>query len=614
MLKNEDIICVSSIDWDFIWQGHQEIMTRFARVGNRVLYIENTGVRMPTIRDFGRIRSRFKNWRSGVHGIRKIEEGLYVYSPVVLPFPYLKIARWINNKVMFSVLFRWLKAVGFREPIVWAFLPTGLSNDLVEKIEPKALVYYCIDSFQASSKEAGRIKTTEKTMIERSDLIFATSKELVNHCSQHNKNVYYFPFGVNIDNFLGAACGTSVKADLGAAKKPIVGYIGGIHKWIDLDLVKFIAEENSDVSFVFCGPMQTDISILRGLANVLFLGQKKTEELPYYVKEFDVCLIPYKIAEYTKNVYPTKLNEYLSLGKPVISTALPEVISFNAENSNIVRIAASKEEFSEKMRQSITAPLTKEEATIAVEAAKKNSWSGRVEKMSVLIDGVIGQKAKEREKSWRGNLAVIYRSTLRKFVPAVVAAVILYFIIFQTPLVWYLAEPLKINDIPQKSDVIVALGGGVGESGKVGQGHEERAYTAVKLYNEDLADKILYSSGYRYMMKEAEVMKAISIFKGVKDSDIMLDDQSTNTYKMVASLKDYVRTNGWDSIILVSSPYHLRRVKYLCDKSLKGVKIYYVPVENSQFYAHTDGPTLGQLAAIVREYLAMVYYKFKGYI
>jgi len=52
MLINENIICISSIDWDFIWQGHQEIMATFTRNGNRVLFIENTGVRtltLPTI-------------------------------------------------------------------------------------------------------------------------------------------------------------------------------------------------------------------------------------------------------------------------------------------------------------------------------------------------------------------------------------------------------------------------------------------------------------------------------------------------------------------------------------------------------------------------------------
>ncbi|MBM3252435.1 MAG: glycosyltransferase family 1 protein, partial [Candidatus Omnitrophica bacterium] len=55
MLKNQNIICISSIDWDFIWQGHQEIMSALAQNGNRVLFIENTGVRTLRIRDIPRI-------------------------------------------------------------------------------------------------------------------------------------------------------------------------------------------------------------------------------------------------------------------------------------------------------------------------------------------------------------------------------------------------------------------------------------------------------------------------------------------------------------------------------------------------------------------------------
>src|SRR3990167_8933968 len=106
MLKNEDIICISSIDWDFIWQGHQEIMTKLARGGNRVLFIENTGARTPSFKDLGRIKNRIYNWRKGIHGIRKIEDGLYVYSPLVLPFPYSKIARSINKRLVFSVLMK----------------------------------------------------------------------------------------------------------------------------------------------------------------------------------------------------------------------------------------------------------------------------------------------------------------------------------------------------------------------------------------------------------------------------------------------------------------------------------------------------------------------------
>ena len=79
--QTHNIICISTIDWDFIWQGHQEIMSSLARAGNRVLFVENTGVRTPTLRDLPRIRRRFSNWRNGVKGIRQVMDNLYVYSP-----------------------------------------------------------------------------------------------------------------------------------------------------------------------------------------------------------------------------------------------------------------------------------------------------------------------------------------------------------------------------------------------------------------------------------------------------------------------------------------------------------------------------------------------------
>src|SRR6185436_17143199 len=62
MKRGSDILCVSSIDWDFIWQGHQEIMSTLAADGHRVLFIENTGVRPPSMRDLPRVRQRLVNW------------------------------------------------------------------------------------------------------------------------------------------------------------------------------------------------------------------------------------------------------------------------------------------------------------------------------------------------------------------------------------------------------------------------------------------------------------------------------------------------------------------------------------------------------------------------
>ena len=45
MLKGQTVLCISSIDWDFIWQGHQQIMSMLAAHGNNVLFIENIGAR-----------------------------------------------------------------------------------------------------------------------------------------------------------------------------------------------------------------------------------------------------------------------------------------------------------------------------------------------------------------------------------------------------------------------------------------------------------------------------------------------------------------------------------------------------------------------------------------
>src|SRR5688572_32552111 len=71
MLKGQTVLCISSIDWDFIWQGHQQIMSMLAAHGNNVLFIENTGARRPTLRDVPRLRQRIRNWWRGTKGFRQ---------------------------------------------------------------------------------------------------------------------------------------------------------------------------------------------------------------------------------------------------------------------------------------------------------------------------------------------------------------------------------------------------------------------------------------------------------------------------------------------------------------------------------------------------------------
>ena len=619
MLKNNDIICISSIDWDFIWQGHQEIMSVLAANGNRVLFIENTGVRSPGIRDISRLGKRFSNYFRGVKGIRRESENLYVYSPIVLPFPYSRIARWINKQILLSVIKRWMKAVRFSDPIIWTFLPTGTALDIIENINRKLLVYYCIDSFAASSSSAKKIKAYEKKLISSADLVFVTSQALHDYCSQFSSSVSMFPFGVNITSFEEVRNRDTVAPQgMEGINGPVIGYVGGIHKWIDQRLVREAALKHPEHTFVFVGPVQTDVSELSSLANVRFLGGKKHSELPYYVKYFSVCIIPYLMTEYTKNVYPTKLNEYLSMGKPVVSTALPEVIRFNNENGGIVSVGDGTDGFISSIEEALL-PGASALTGRRMEAAALNSWNRRIEDMSGLINARMESKTSLNANRWREELVSFYKSARSRFIKIAAAIAVLYVAVFYTPLVWYVAEPLKVSDALGKSDAIVVFAGGVGESGRAGQGSMERLGYAVSLHHEGYAPYLVFSSGYTNVYREADVMKAVAVSLGVPSSRIILDEDASNTYENVESADEIARKMSWRRIMVVSSPYHMRRVVLTFSKSAPGLDVICAPVPQSSFYSHRmiEGlrqTNIRQIKAILHEYLSIVYYWAKGYI
>ncbi len=71
------------------------------------------------------------------------------------------------------------------------------------------------------------------------------------------------------------------------------------------------------------------------------------------LKTFDIALIPFKINDLTRFVSPTKTPEYLAGGKPVVSTALPDVV---ADYADVVMIASSTTEFIEAVTSYLSTP------------------------------------------------------------------------------------------------------------------------------------------------------------------------------------------------------------------------------------------------------------------
>lgn len=615
MLKDRNIICISSIDWDFVWQGHQEIMSTFARHGNRVLFIENTGVRSPSLTDFNRIIKRVRNWYKSVKGFKEVQENVYTFSPIVLPFPFSKTARWINKSVILSSIKRWMNVVGFYDPIIWTFLPTGLALDITNGLDKKLLVYYCIADFEQLAGDSKKIKLTEEKLIRSCDLVFAQGKLLQEKCAKLNKNVTIFPFGVKIEAFESfKESENEVPDDIKNIKKPIVGYIGGIHRHIDFSLIKYIAEKQPDWSIVFVGPIQTNISMVSSLPNIFFLGKKEFTGLPHYIYTFDVCMIPYLETEYTKTVYPTKMNEYHAMGKPVVSTRLPEVVEFNKRNNNIAMLAGTKDEFVNYLNEAINNE-NEELYRERIKAAKVNSWSNRIEEMSNIIEETISVKPRSVNNKWQKKLLETYKLSKKLIILPCFIIILLWILIYHTPLIWVVAYPLKIVDAPKHADAIAVFGGGVGETGSFGQSTIERARYGAELYNKDYAENIIFSSGYTAVYNDAENMKLIAASLGVPESSIILEQKANSAYENVQYVSMIMEEHGWNSVLIVSSPYNMLRVSLVFKRFNEINNIVYTPVLNSQFYNKENRENFRpQIKAIFHEYLGIVYYWWKGYI
>ncbi len=613
MNRQHDILCISSIDWDFIWQGHQEIMSRLAAEGHRVLFIENTGVRQVRVSDMGRIRARLKNWRRGTKGFREERPNLFVHSPLVLPLPYSRIAGWINRQVMMRSITRWMRATGFSRPVVWTFLPTPLAREVIARIDPVATVYHCVDEFASSSADARRIVASEEQLFRDADLVFVTSEKLRERAARFSERVHLFPSGVSLEAFGTAReSGVHVPDDLARLPRPIAGYVGGIHQWVDQDLLAAAAARLPNTTFALIGPAQVDVSRLQACPNVHLLGQRPHTEVPAYVQGFDVGLVPYRIAEYTANVYPAKMNEYLAMGKPVVATDLPEVHRFNREHGDVIAVGRTAEEFATAI-DSAAADAGAEPRQRRIAAAERNGWSRRLADMSTLIDGAVASRGHD-VRGWEDRLRRLYAAARRRTVEGLIAVVAVYLLLFQTPALWWVASPLLVTAPPQPAEAIVVFAGGVGESGKAGGGFQERVTQAVELYRAGYAPRLIFSSGYVFTLREAEVMKAVAVDNGVPSEAILLEEAAKNTHDNVLLTRQILDQHGWDRILLVSSPYHMRRATMVWRKLAPEVVVIPTPVPQSQFYTHDRGASLEQIRGILHEYLALVDYWRRGWV
>lgn len=356
-----DIVCFPIIDWDFRFQRPQQLMSRFAAAGHRVFYLAQAF------------------YSSGPpYTIREKRKNIYEIS---LRGPERNVYTDVLDDNACDAFVTSLDALrrDLSLDATVSFVQLPFWSSLADKARAQfawPVVYDCMDHHAGFSTNTQRMIDQEHDLLTSADLVVVTSEFLEKQARQHNSNVLQVRNGCEYEHF--ATAGETQN------ERPVIGYYGAIADWFDSDLVADLAERRSDWDFVLVGStFSADTRRLSKLPNVSLPGEKHYSEIPDWVNEFDVVIIPFKRTALTEATNPVKAYEILASGKPLISVPIPEVASL----APLVRLASNAEEFENEIVAALgeDAPKFVEERRAF---AKEHTWEKRYEVLSPAVRNV----------------------------------------------------------------------------------------------------------------------------------------------------------------------------------------------------------------------------------
>lgn len=262
--------------------------------------------------------------------------------------------------------------IKMRHPVVlWCSSPNQVIN--INRIPHDFVLYDVIDE---CSHEFIKWKLYVDDMINKSDIIFTASTALYNKFKLRCSKAYLISNGVDLNNY--SMDKKNWPIDLPKVRN-IVGYIGAIASWLDYEIINYITKY-VDNNYVFIGPFMMGFKPMNISSNLFYLGYKQIKELPFYINNFNSCIIPFKVNSMTNGCNPIKFYEYSSLGKPVVTSNIDEMKKYG----ELCYISKSKEEFLLNINKSLdetSINITKKR----VELAEKNSWSMKIDEILKIL-------------------------------------------------------------------------------------------------------------------------------------------------------------------------------------------------------------------------------------
>lgn len=362
-----DIVCLSHLRWDLVYQRPQHLMERAARE-RRVFYVEEP------IWDSDSPRLHVSDRPGGVK--------------VVVPHLPDHLSGTEAEQQHSDLLLEWTKRAGIEEYVLWYYTPMALSFS--RNLEPLATVFDCMDELSMFRGAPPGILDMEAELFRQADVVFTGGRSLFEAKQDRHPNVHLFPSSVDREHFQRARTTRRSPSDQADLPTPRLGYFGVIDERMDFELLAGLASARPDWQLVMIGPTaKVDPSELPQRPNLHFLGGRPYDELPAYIAGWDVALIPFALNDSTRFISPTKTPEYLAAGRPVVSTPIRDVVEpYGA--AGLVRIAATIPEFTEAVEEELARGAPDRWLRDVDLFLARTSWDRTWEAMAEIMDALAG--------------------------------------------------------------------------------------------------------------------------------------------------------------------------------------------------------------------------------
>ncbi len=361
------IVCFSHLRWNFTFQRPNHLMSRFASE-RRVYYVEEP------IFD-GESRSMVT---------QEVAPGLTVCTP------HMPDTGQGHSEKELTRLITDFFAERASDPVLWFYTPMALP--WADGLRSSLIVYDCMDELSMFLGAPKALLIREQALMARADLVFTGGHSLYEAKKGKHPHVYPFPSSVDADHFSPRSPNNAEQPDdQKDVPRPRVGFFGVVDERMDLKLLARVAAQRPQYHFVVIGPVvKIDQASLPRASNIHYLGPKPYTELPKYLRGWDVAMMPFALNDATRFISPTKTLEYMAGCKPIVSTAVRDVVLPYGERG-LVHIG-DRDSFASAIDDAL-ADRSADRLAAFKDVLRQTSWDRTWGEMSALMDQQLQQAA-----------------------------------------------------------------------------------------------------------------------------------------------------------------------------------------------------------------------------